>query len=165
MIPSDVQTDLTLTYRASVDIQQPDYLMDSEVVVGSLGYIGSAEELFRVLDNSVTLKLEPGVHVRATSEGGLFIARGSMIHAEGTPELPITFSSIDEGEYGAGEWHGIDIGGFSSVFNGNNGGDIIACSQIEENANHEGSHDGRDVPFNWCNEGSAASDIGGNHLI
>ena len=75
-----------------------------------------------------------------------------------------TFSSIDEGEDGAGEWHGIDIGGFSSVFNGNNGGDIIACSQIEENANHEGGHDGRDVPFNWCNEGGPASDTGGNHL-
>ena len=130
----------------------------------NLGYIGSAEELFRVLDNSVTLKLEPGVHVRATSEGRLSIARGSMIHAEGTPELPITFSSIDEGADGLGEWWGIDIGGFSSIYNGNNGGDIIACTQREENANHEGSHDGRDVPFNWCNEASAASDIGGNHL-
>ena len=134
-----MRTDLTLTYRASVDIQQPDYLMDSRVEVGNLGYIGSEEELFRVLDNSATLKLEPGVHVRATSEGRLSIARGSMIHAEGTPELPITFSSIDEGEDGAGEWWGIDIGGFSSVYNGNNGGDIIACAEKEENANHEGA--------------------------
>ena len=85
LIPSQVRTDLTLTYRASVDIQQPDYLMDSRVEVGELGYIGSAEDLFRVLDNSATLTLEPGVHVRATSEGRLSIARGSKIHAEGTP--------------------------------------------------------------------------------
>ena len=34
LVPSKVQTDLTLTYRASVDIQQPDYLMDSRVEVG-----------------------------------------------------------------------------------------------------------------------------------
>ena len=39
LVPSKVQTDLTLTYRASVDIQQPDYLMDSRVEVGELGYI------------------------------------------------------------------------------------------------------------------------------
>ena len=86
--------------------------MDSHVEIGNPGYIGSAQDLLRVLDNSATLRLEPGVHVRATSEGLLRIARGSKIHAEGTPELPITFSSIDEGEDGAGEWHGIDIGGF-----------------------------------------------------
>ena len=40
LVPSQVRTDLTLTYRASVDIQQPDYLMDSRVEVGNLGYIG-----------------------------------------------------------------------------------------------------------------------------
>ena len=63
------------------------------------------------------------------------------------PELPITFSSIDEGADGLGEWWGIDIGGFSSIYNGNPS-EAIACTQrVVENANHEGSHDGRDVPL------------------
>ena len=61
---SQVRTDLTLTYRASVDIQQPDYLMDSRVEIGNLGHIGSAEELFRVLENSAIAQTRPGVHVR-----------------------------------------------------------------------------------------------------
>ncbi|MDA9915815.1 thrombospondin type 3 repeat-containing protein [Luminiphilus sp.] len=165
LIPSDVRTDLTLTYRVSIDIQQPDYLMDSPVEVGEQGYIGSPEDLFRILDSSVTLTLEPGVHVRATSEGRLSVARGSMIHAQGTLELPITFSSIDEGEDGAGEWQGIDIGGFSSVFSGNHGEDIEACVNRGENESNDSSDsDGRNVPFNWCNENSPASNIGGDHL-
>jgi hypothetical protein len=165
LIPSEVRTDLTLTYLASIDMQQPDYLLNSRADVGKQGYIGSAEDLFSILDSSVTLTLEPGVHVRATSEGSLHIARGSMIHAQGTPALPITFSSVDEGEDGAGEWRGIGIGGFSSVFSGNYGEDIDACVNIGENeSNDSRDSDGREVPFNWCNEDSPVGNVGGDHL-
>ena len=43
-------------------------------------------------------------------------------------------------------------------------GTSLRARKIEENANHEGGHDGRDVPFNWCNEGGPGEDTGGNHL-
>ena len=74
LVPSKVQTDLTLTYHASVDIQQPDYLMDSRVEVGELGYIGSAEDLLRVLDNSATLTLGAW-RARESHTGGPFVYR------------------------------------------------------------------------------------------
>ena len=131
-LPDSVQSDLTLTYFSTQDIQQPDYLLTSRVTVGQPGYIANQEELDTVLSNSATLTIEPGVHVRATPEGGLMVARGSRLMAVGTRDLPITFSSEDAGEDGVGEWIGIEIGGFAPIYSGDPG-QSEACYNSEPN--------------------------------
>ena len=156
-LPDSVQSDLTLTYFSTQDIQQPDYLLTSRVTVGQPGYIANQEELDTVLSNSATLTIEPGVHVRATPEGALMIARGSRLMAVGTRDLPITFSSEDAGEDGVGEWLGLEIGGFAPIYSGDPG-QSEACYNSEPNTDHDHSD------FNWCNESSTASDIGGDLL-
>ena len=67
-----------------------------------------------------TLTIEAGVDVKGlTAEDGTFLTaavlqinRGAKIEAVGTPTAPITFSSEDADDVGAGEWGGLIISGF-----------------------------------------------------
>ena len=67
-----------------------------------------------------TLTIEAGVDVKglAAADGTFLTAavlqinRGAKIMAVGTPTAPITFSSQDEDDVGAGEWGGLIISGF-----------------------------------------------------
>ncbi len=69
-----------------------------------------------------TLTIEAGVNVKGLAAetcvnlnaAVLQINRGAKIEAVGTPTAPITFSSEDADEVGAGEWGGLVINGFGS---------------------------------------------------
>ncbi|MEO0716079.1 MAG: hypothetical protein AAFY58_03705, partial [Planctomycetota bacterium] len=61
-----------------------------------------------------TLTIEPGVEIRSIEGGSLAIARGGMIHAEGTAGAPITFTSDDDNgtwRQSANEWGNLTIMG------------------------------------------------------
>ena len=88
--------------------------------------------------------------VVATAFGSLRVVRGSKLIASGTAEQPITFSSVDDGYDGVGEWGGIALLGFAPIYYGDSH-ETDACF------NRDGNNTGRDLseaPFNWCNEGS-----------
>ena len=57
----------------------------------------------------VTLTIRAGVDVRAFANGVLLVTRGSKLIANGSATSPITFSSLDTGYDGTGEWGGVII--------------------------------------------------------
>lgn len=64
--------------------------------------------------SDVTLKIQPGTKIYGESATGgvLVISRGAKIHAEGTAENPITFTSDQpEGSRNRGDWGGVAING------------------------------------------------------
>jgi len=76
-----------------------------------------------VKDAGVTLTIEPGVHVRANSDGVLLVTRGSKLMAEGTAADPITFSSKQDDDFdGLGEWGGVVVQGFAPQYGAGNTG-------------------------------------------
>lgn len=101
-----------------------------------------------VKDAGVTLTIEQGVNIRATSDGALLITRGSKLVAEGTAQAPITFSSgIDDDFDGEGEWGGVILQGFAPQYK--QGG-----VEGENNICHATNTDG------ICNvEGEGSSDV------
>ncbi len=66
--------------------------------------------------DGVTLTIPAGTDIKATDDGVLLITRGSKIMAEGTAQAPITFSSLDEGFDGLGEWGGLVVQGFAPQY-------------------------------------------------
>ena len=101
-----------------------------QVIVG-----GATVEVYGklVVQNDVTLTIEPGVAVRfydtqtALTAPALVVAKGGTIMAEGTPTHPIVFTSLDDpldGTFAATEkglWGGIVILGTATV--GEDGGE------------------------------------------
>lgn len=62
--------------------------------------------------NGATLTIEPGVIVRGdkASQGTLIITRGSKIHAQGTAQAPIVFTSAEaDVDRAPGDWGGVLI--------------------------------------------------------
>ncbi|MCY3941862.1 MAG: hypothetical protein OXG29_12395 [Gammaproteobacteria bacterium] len=87
-------------------------------------YIGNGEEADGdASDNvSVTLKIEPGTLVLASSGEAVIITRGSRIEADGTAEDPIVMTSRrqfddwsagGDGAAGRGEWAGLALMGYA----------------------------------------------------
>ena len=91
-------------------------------------------------DAGVTLTIEPGVHVKASSEGVLLVTRGSKLMADGKKSDgsidPITFSSKQDDDFdGLGEWGGVVIQGFAPQYGAGNTG---VCGTEVCNVNGEG---------------------------
>ncbi|PAV24489.1 hypothetical protein CF392_15995, partial [Tamilnaduibacter salinus] len=61
----------------------------------------------------VSLTIEPGTDLRSDVGGYLVVTRGATLNAAGTESNPITFSSVDEGIDGSGEWGGLVVQGFA----------------------------------------------------
>ena len=61
---------------------------------------------------TATLTIQPGTDIFASGDSLLKITRGSQIQAAGTPAQPITFSGVDQGEEGSGEWGALIVMGF-----------------------------------------------------
>ena len=75
------------------------------------------------LDRAV-LTIEPGTDIFASGDSLLKITRGSRIEAAGTPAAPITFSGVDEGFEGSGEWGAVIVQGFAVTNVNQAAGDI-----------------------------------------
>ncbi|GAA6135106.1 hypothetical protein NBRC116188_18960 [Oceaniserpentilla sp. 4NH20-0058] len=85
--------------------------------------LATADDVAAAKDAGVTLTIEPGVHVRANSDGVLLVTRGSKLMAEGTAADPITFSSKQDDDFdGLGEWGGVVVQGFAPQYGAGNTG-------------------------------------------
>lgn len=68
--------------------------------------------------DGATLNIEPGTVIfgEKSTKGTLIIERGGKINAQGTPELPIVFTSqLPPGERAPGDWGGIIIAGRAPI--------------------------------------------------
>lgn len=100
-----------------------DWRMIGQVRVGSGNQeLKTATDVATAKANGVTLTIEPGVHIRALSNGVLIVTRGSKLMADGQADAPIWFSSLDEGFDGEGEWGGVIVQGFASHYGKANNG-------------------------------------------
>lgn len=98
-------------------VNSVQYRLDGPVRVGAGNVtIDSQEEFTSVVNAGVTLTIEAGTDIRAFDDGTLYVTRGSKLIAEGTEAAPITFSSLDSGYDGMGEWGGVIIAGFAPQF-------------------------------------------------
>src|SRR5690606_12732300 len=89
-----------------------EWRLDGEVIVGAGNReVFNAADVAGIKSTGVTLTIRPGVDVRAFSTGSLLVTRGSKLYAVGAPASPITFSSLDDGYDGVGEWGGVIIQG------------------------------------------------------
>ncbi len=116
------------------------YRLDGEVIVGDGNqFIGSQSDYDRVVENGVTLTIEPGVDVRAFDDGSLLVTRASRLMAVGTAASPITFSSLaDEDFDGLGEWGGVIIQGFAPQYGAGGTGACFNPGEIWCNVEGEG---------------------------
>lgn len=88
----------------------------------------TADKIWRINDivrvpDGITLTIEPGTVIfgASDSQGMLVIQRGGKIIAQGTPSLPIIFTSDKApGQRAAGDWSGIVICGKAQNNQGNN---------------------------------------------
>jgi hypothetical protein len=71
---------------------------------------------FYYVDSLYSISIEPGTVVMGDSTATLVVQRGAEIHAQGTPEKPIVFTSMKEPGYrDAGDWGGVIILGEAPV--------------------------------------------------
>jgi hypothetical protein len=134
------------SYKLLEDI---NYILDGVVKVGEGNVeITSAAQMQAIIDAGVTLTVEPGADIKATTDGVLLVTRGSKLIADAYANKPITFSSLDAGYDGMGEWGGVIIQGFAPQYGQKNTGACFAEGEA------------------WCNvEGEGGTDIsnyGGN---
>lgn len=117
-ISSDIDQSYTL-------LNNVEWRLDGVVRVGG-GFVqvNNDEDVTAIQAAGVTLTVQPGTHVKALDDGILIVTRGSRIVADGTRNAPITFSSLDDGFNGLGEWGGVVIQGFAPHFGT---GDTGAC--------------------------------------
>ncbi len=135
-----------------------DYTLtsDKEWRLGGYTYVGtgggeltSDADVQAVKDAGVTLTIEPGVEVKAFDTAALLVTRGSKLMAEGTADMPITFSSIADADYdGMGEWGGVIIQGFAPQYGqGGTGacfGTGTVCNVAGEGGDGVGNFGGND---------------------
>ncbi|EAT12070.1 hypothetical protein HF888_04570 [Bermanella marisrubri] len=109
--------------------------------------LADAAEMQAVKNAGVTLTIEPGVHVKANSDGVLLVTRGSKLIADGKKSDntidPITFSSRQDDDFdGLGEWGGVVIQGFAPHYGAGNtgfcGGDVAVTADVVCNVEGEG---------------------------
>lgn len=119
-----------------------NYLLDGEVVIGN----GDAELTGSATPDEYTLTIEAGTEVFGENDSYLVITRGSKINAAGTAQNPITFSSVDEGYEGAGEWGGVVLMGFALTNQNPGTGDINILAEAvgETEARYYGGADNDD---------------------
>lgn len=117
-------------------LSQIEWRLDGTVTVGDGNQmVTSLADVQAIRDSGATLTIEPGTHIRGFDTGSLLITRGSKIIADGTASMPITFSSLDEGFSGLGEWGGVIVQGFAPQYGQGGTG---ACFGSGEVCNVEG---------------------------
>lgn len=115
-------------------INDVEYRLDGPVLVGAGNVvISSAAQMQEIVNDGVTLTIEPGTDIRAFADGSLYVTRGSKIIAEGTEAAPITFSSLDPGYDGLGEWGGVIIAGFAPQYGQGGTGACFATNEQGDN--------------------------------
>lgn len=101
-------------YTMAADL---DWRLDGVVTVGAGNVtVESDADVAAIQDAGVTLTIEAGADIKAFDDGVLLVTRGSKLMAEGNAAEPITFSSVDDGYDGEGEWGGIIIQGFAPQY-------------------------------------------------
>jgi hypothetical protein len=129
------------------------WIMDGVVRVGN-GNVVLADEAAVAAAKAagVTLTIRPGTDIKATGDANLLVTRGSKLIANGTRDAPITFSSLDDGFDGEGEWGGVVIQGFAPQFGqGNTGpcfGTGTVCNTAGEGGDFIGVFGGNDPADN-----------------
>ncbi len=99
-------------------IEEVEYRLSGVVKVGAGNTeINSAAEMQVIINDGVTLTIQPGTEIKGFSTGVLLVTRGSKLMAEGTSSKPITFSSVTDADYdGMGEWGGVIVQGFAPQY-------------------------------------------------
>ncbi len=141
----DIEGTIDEDYRMTAGVA---WTIDGTVNVGSPSNVNNDTEVEAVRAAGVTLTIEPGVHVQATSDAVLVVHRGSKLIAQGEADEPITFSSDDAGFSGLGEWGGVLLTGFAPQYGAGGTG---ACYGSGTTCNVEG-------------EGGVGAVFGGNIL-
>ena len=118
---SDDGTNCTITGRVDEDytmVAGVEWRLDGEVIVGAGNVtVANSADVQAIRNAGVTLTIRPGVNVRAFDTGSLIVTRGSKLNAVGSPQTPITFSSLNDDDLdGEGEWGGVIIQGFAPQF-------------------------------------------------
>ena len=136
------KTECTVTGTIDTDytmVSGVEYRLDGVVKVGNGNIaIASAAEYDAVVAAGVTLTIRAGVEVKAFDDGVLLVTRGSKLIANGSPASPITFSSIDPGYEGMGEWGGVIIQGFAPQYGQGGTGACFAVGETWCNVLGEG---------------------------
>ncbi|MGB0217895.1 MAG: hypothetical protein ACPHN2_19865 [Sinimarinibacterium flocculans] len=128
-ISGDVDEDYTM-------VASRNWILDDVVRVGAGNVSATTQAAVDAIKAAgVTLTIEPGTNIKATDDASLLVTRGSKINANGTAAAPITFSSLDDGFDGEGEWGGVVIQGFAPQFGQGNSG---ACSEATGFCNVQG---------------------------
>lgn len=116
-----------------------DYTMDADfiwrldgVVTVGAGNVTVNDDngVTAIQDAGVTLTIEAGTSIGALDDGTLLVTRGSQLIADGTAAMPITFSSVDEGFDGEGEWGGVIIQGFAPQYGAGNTGPCYGSGTV-----------------------------------
>jgi hypothetical protein len=128
-IEGDVDEDYTL-------ISSVEWRLSGTVTVGEGNQtVASTTDVDALKAAGVILTVEAGTNVLAFDTGSLLVTRGSKLIADGTASSPITFSSLDDGYEGLGEWGGLIIQGFAAQYGQGGTG---ACFGTGEVCNIEG---------------------------
>jgi len=116
-----------------------EYRLEGVVKVGNGNVeITSVEDYDAVVAQGVTLTIRAGVDVNAFADGVLLVTRGSKLVANGSATSPITFSSLDTGYDGTGEWGGVIIQGFAPQYGQGDTGVCYADGEAWCNVQGEG---------------------------
>ncbi|PZN34948.1 MAG: hypothetical protein DIU71_01230 [Proteobacteria bacterium] len=92
------------------------WILPGVVTVGDGHVAGRTPTTPAAILKPTTLRIEAGVEVKgAIANSALVITRGSRIEADGTPENPIVFSSLDDNYTGAGEWGGVILSSWDNT--------------------------------------------------
>lgn len=114
--------------------------------------LNNAADVAAVRAAGATLTIPAGTNIRALSDGVLLVTRGSQMVANGTQASPITFSSLDDGFAGEGEWGGVVVQGFAPQSGrGNTGacfGTGTVCNVAGEGGAFVGNYAGNDPADN-----------------
>ena len=114
------KTECTVTGTIDTDytmVSGVEYRLDGVVKVGNGNIaISSTAEYDAVVAAGVSLTVRAGVNIKAYDDGVLLVTRGSKLIANGSATNPITFSSLDVGFDGMGEWGGVIIQGFAPQY-------------------------------------------------
>ncbi len=126
-----------------------EWRLDGEVLVGTGNEsVASQADVDAVKAAGVTLTVRPGVSVKAFDDGSLMVTRGSRLVANGSSASPITFSSLDDGYDGIGEWGGIIMQGFAPQYGQGGTGSCVndagVCNVVGEGGTVVGNYGGND---------------------
>ncbi|TVZ38059.1 hypothetical protein P886_2411 [Alteromonadaceae bacterium 2753L.S.0a.02] len=131
-----------------------DWRLNGTVRVGAGNTVQllSDDDVAALKAQGVVLTIDPGVNIKALGSGKLLVTRGSKLLANGTAYAPITFSSLDEGYDGEGEWGGVVVQGFAPQYGaGNTGpcyGSGTTCNVVGEGGTEIGVYGGNDPADN-----------------